>query len=329
MIIVLCAGYAGAKEHLLTGRTMGTTYRIKIIAPINGDLDAVHRQITSRLEQLNQSMSTYREDSEISRFNKMTSTGQPFAVSADFLKVMLAAEAIYELTRGAWDGTVHPLVDLWGFGRSGPIREVPPADAIKRAMENVGFKHINVSAEGFLTKHRSGVTVNLASIAKGYGVDMVARVIASAGYQNYLVEIGGEVFASGRRPDGQVWRVGVNLPLKNATATQVYKALTLENRAMATSGDYRNFVQIGDRTYSHVLDPRTGYPVTNPVVSVSVIAPDCTLADGLATALMVLGPTQGLALLDRLENVEGLIIVRRPDGRLQDRWSKGIVSTER
>lgn len=327
-IFISCAGYTGAKEHLLTGRTMGTTYKIKIIAPANDDMDAVHRQISNRLEQLNQSMSTYRDKSEISRFNKTTAVGQPFVVSADFLKVMLAAETIYELTQGAWDGTVNPLVDLWGFGRSGPIGEVPSSGSIKKAMENVGFKYIHVSAKGFLTKHRSRVTVNLASIAKGYGVDMVAQVIAKAGYNSYLVEIGGEVFARGRRLDGKVWRVGVNLPLKTATTAQVYKAVPLDNRAMATSGDYRNFVEIGGRTYSHVLDPRTGYPVTNGVVSVSVIAPNCTLADGLATALMVLGPTEGIVLLDNIEKVEGLIIVRQPDGRLQDHWSRGIVNAE-
>lgn len=324
--IAFCMGFGSFKEHLLAGATMGTTYHIKIIAPRSDDMDAVQKRIDHRLEQLNQSMSTYRKESEISRFNRLTAVGKPFIVTTDFLKVMLAADAIYGLTAGAWDGTVHPLVDLWGFGRSGPIDVVPSQSAIMNALEKVGFKYIEISTEGYLKKRHPQVTVNLASIAKGYGVDAVAFLIKSLGYKNYLVEIGGEVFAAGRRQDGKPWKVGVNLPSKHATATEVYKALNLENRAMATSGDYRNYIEIGGRTYSHIIDPRTGYPVANGVVSVSVIAPNCTLADGLATALMIMGPSEGVGLLNRLEKVEGLIIVRRPDGTLEDHWSKGMVN---
>lgn len=320
-----CMGFGSNKEHLLTGDTMGTTYHIKIIAPRTHDMAVVQQRIDQRLEQLNQSMSTYRKESEISRFNSLADVDKPFAVSTDFLKVMQAADAIYELTAGAWDGTVYPLVNLWGFGRSGPIEAAPTHTAILKSMERVGFKHINVSAEGYLEKRHPQVTVDLASIAKGYGVDVLAELINGLGYQNHLVEIGGEVFASGRRQDGKPWKVGVNRPDKTASATQVYKALNLEDRAMATSGDYRNYVKIDGRYYSHIIDPRTGYPVNNGVVSASVVAPNCTLADGLATALMIMGPQEGVRLLNTLEHVEGLIIVRRPDGALADHWSNGMV----
>lgn len=325
-IFLFCSGFSGVKEHRLTGRTMGTVYHIKIIAPPSkdADMDAVQKRIDRRLEQLNQSMSTYRSTSEISRFNKLTTAGRPFAVSSDFLKVMLSAEAIHELTSGAWDGTVHPLVKLWGFGRSGPIEKVPSVADIQKALENVGFQHIEVSPEGYLKKRRGQVTVNLASIAKGYGVDVVASLLTELGYRNYLVEIGGEVFAAGRRKDGHQWKVGINRPEKGAAATDVYKAVGLENRAMATSGDYRNYVEIQGRSYSHIIDPRNGYPVNNGVVSASVIAPNCTLADGLATALMIMGPQESVQLLNRMEGVEGLIVVRRPDGTFEDFLSKGM-----
>lgn len=326
LISAFYTGVGSAKEHLLTGATMGTSYHIKIISPRASEMTAVQKRIDSRLEELNQSMSTYRKESEISRFNHLADVGTPFAVSADFLKVMLAADAIYELTGGAWDGTVYPLVNLWGFGRSGPIESAPSQSAITAALEMVGFQHLDVSPRGYLKKHHPKVTVDLASIAKGYGVDVVSEVIYGLGYQNYLVEIGGEVFAAGRRQDGKPWKVGVNRPYKGAPAAQVYKALNLEDRAMATSGDYRNYVEIDGRTYSHIIDPRTGYPVNNGVVSTSVVAPNCTLADGLATALMVMGPQVGVRLLNELEKVEGLIIVRRQDGALVDFWSNGMTN---
>jgi thiamine biosynthesis lipoprotein len=321
---LVCTARAEAKEQLLVGRTMGTTYHIKIIAPPSDDMAAVQHEIDRRLEQINQSMSTFREDSEISRFNRMTEIEKPFAVSPDFLKVMRVAGAIYDVTGGAWDGTVLPLIELWGFGRSAPIDQVPSRSAIGKALEDVGFKNIDVSTDGFLKKRRARVTVDLASIAKGYGVDSVAAVVRKSGYRNYLVEIGGEVIAAGRKADGRPWRVGINKPQKGVAATEVYEALDLEDRAMATSGDYRNYEEIGGRAYSHIIDPRSGVPVHNGVVSTSVIAPDCTLADGLATALMVMGPQAGIRLLNRMEKVEGLIIVRKPDGTLVEHWSAGM-----
>ncbi|MEJ2157526.1 MAG: FAD:protein FMN transferase [Desulfobacteraceae bacterium] len=328
LIIVLIgltvSAFTDTREYLLEGRTMGTTYHIKIVAPPSADMAAVRVKIDRRLEQLNQSMSTYRKESEISRFNRLAETGKPFAVSPDFLKVMRVAGAIHDVTGGAWDGTVYPLIKLWGFGRSGPIHEVPSDAAIGKALKDVGFRHIDVSPDGYLKKRRPGVTVDLASIAKGYGVDMVGALIKELGFNDHLVEIGGEVFAAGRRIDGKQWKVGVSVPEKGAGATDVYKALALEDLAMATSGDYRNFEEISGRIYSHIIDPRSGWPVENGVVSASVIAPNCTLADGLATAMVVMGPQEGIRLLNRLEKVEGLIIVRKPDGVLVDHYSKGM-----
>jgi thiamine biosynthesis lipoprotein len=163
---------------------------------------------------------------------------------------------------------------------------------------------------------------DLNAIAKGFAVDEVSRLISAAGFENYLVEIGGEVYAAGVRPDGKNWRVGINRPQKDATINEVYKAVSIYNQAFATSGDYRNFFEIDGVRYSHVIDPRTGYPVSNGVVSVSIIADNCTLADGLATAIMVMGAEKGIALVNRLDNVECFIIVEKSDGRLVDFYSK-------
>jgi thiamine biosynthesis lipoprotein len=323
-IIAWCTGFDTSKELRLAGATMGTTYHIKVVVEPGKKGKNLQSRIDQRLKQLNGSMSTFQSDSEISRFNRLQSVETDFAVSQDFLAVMLAADAVYRLTDGAWDGTVKPLVDLWGFGPSGPIQEAPSAPAVEAALKNVGFQQIEVSAKGFLRKRLAAVTIDLASIAKGYGVDQVSQLIESMGFRNYLVEIGGEVYASGRRADGGKWRVGINQPLKTAAANAVYKALELENQAMATSGDYRNFEIIGGRAYSHIIDPRSGYPVQHGVVSTSVVAPNCTLADGLATALMVMGPEKGVALLNRLDAVDGLVIVQKADGSLVNFWSRGL-----
>ena len=315
-----------ADELLLTGATMGTTYHIKIAAASKMDSKALQVRVNQRLEQLNKSMSTYQSDSEISQFNQWRSVDSNFKVSTDFLTVMLAADAVYGLTDGAWDCTVDPLVKLWGFGRSGPINQIPSAKVVSDALKNVGFDLIEVSAKGFLKKHQPNVTIDLASIAKGYGVDQIAQLFESMRIKNYLVEIGGEVYATGQRSDGQKWRVGINRPEKFGAVGAVYKALELKNQAMATSGDYRNFEVIEGRTISHIIDPRSGYPVDNGVVSASVIAPNCTLADGLATAMMVMGPKKGITLLNRLEDVEGLIIVQTVGGKLTNYWTRGLKS---
>jgi len=168
------------------------------------------------------------------------------------------------------------------------------------------------------------VSLDLSSIAKGFGVDQVSDVIRQTGFADFLVEIGGEVCAAGVRPDGRPWRVGINRPQPGARPDELYKVITLQNQALATSGDYRHFFAQNGVRYSHIIDPRTGYPVTNRVVSVSVVAGTCTFADGLATAVMVMGAEKGLALINRLQGVDGLIVVEGPGGELVDHPSKGL-----
>ena len=312
------------KEHLIQGRTMGTTYHIKVVTGYFQGVSGVKEKIEKRLVEINTAMSTYQKDSEISRFNEFTQTGRKFKISEDFYRVMKTAQAIYRLSDGAWDGTVNPLVDLWGFGRGGLKNKVPMESAISAILPNIGFENIEVLEPGFLLKKRAAVTLDLSSIAKGYGVDQVADTIRKEGFQHYLVEIGGEVFASGYSKDGKLWRIGINRPQEDAAFDEVYKAVNLYNRAFATSGDYRNFFEVDGVRYSHVIDPRTGYPVSNGVVSVSITADNCTLADGLATAVMVMGAEKGLDLINRLERVEGMIITEKPDGRLDVNLSKGF-----
>jgi thiamine biosynthesis lipoprotein len=319
---LLAVGCDGRREHVITGRTMGTTYSVTVVAGYFGSIAGLQEKIDRRLEEINQSMSPYLNDSEISRFNRFRQTGKEFRVSADFLYVMRAAAQIYKFSDGAWDGTVNPLVDLWGFGRAGSGNKVPPAEKIAALLGDIGFDKIEIRDSGALIKRQASVTLDLSSIAKGFGVDQVAGVVRAAGFTDFIVEIGGEVVASGIRPDGRPWRVGISRPKPEAGLDEIYKVVSLKDRALATSGNYRQFFMQDGRRYSHLIDPRTGYPVADRVVSVSILADTCTLADGLSTAVMVMGAERGLALINRLEGVEGLIVVENPDGSLTDGTSK-------
>lgn len=322
---LLCAACQPQKELRLSGKTMGTTYHIKVVAGLFTSGADLQRQIDNRLDTINKSMSTYDPTSEISRFNAIESTSESFSPSDDFLNVLQVAAELHRLTDGAWDGTLDPLVNLWGFGRHGTVNHVPDDRDIRQALSHVGFDRIHLDPSGTIGKTDPAVTLDLASIAKGYGVDEIARLLGDKGFSHFLVEIGGEVYARGRRKDGKSWRVGINRPDKAAALNDVYKAVPLTDRAMATSGDYRIFFKIDDQSYSHILDPRTGRPVSNGVVSATVVAANCTVADGLATALMVMGPEKGVALVNRMASVACLIVTRGSDGTLADHPSAGFV----
>lgn len=330
LLIFICfaagciAGCGFQKEILLTGRTMGTTYHIKVVAGYLTHTSRLQNKIDQRLKQINNSMSVFIQDSEISRFNALNQAGKPVRVSDDFYGVMIMARELFRLTDGAWDGTVGPLINLWGFGDAGRQGGIPEKEKIFALKADVGFDLIEMDGENLLSKKNPAVRLNLSSIAKGFAVDEVEAVIKSQGIENCLVEIGGEVKASGRKLDGTRWKVGVNTPGKNSPLNQVYEALGLENKALATSGDYRNYFEKNGITYSHIIDPRTGSPVADTVVSVSVLSDSCAFADGLATAVMVMGVEKGLDLVNALTGVECLIVVREAEGLLTDHVSNGF-----
>jgi FAD:protein FMN transferase len=311
------------REIEIQGRTMGTTYHVKVVseAPDLGDLA---RRIEARLAEINRSMSTYDPESEIGRFNRTVPANAPFPISGDFLEVMTVGLRLHRITDGAWDATVNPLVNLWGFGSRGEGYRIPSDEEIAAVLPVVGFQHIGISEDGFLVKRIPGVSLDLGSIAKGYGVDQIARVVAAAGYRDYIVEIGGEIYAAGRRPDGERWRIGISRPSPGGAPEDIYRVASLENRGFATSGDYRNFFVADGKRYSHVVDPRTGKAATNRVVSASVVAETCAFADGLATALMVMEPKKGLEAVNRLDGVECLVVVEGPGGELADHASEGF-----
>ncbi len=322
--ISLAAGCSLKKETLFSGNTMGTTYHVKVVSDYFAGVSHLDQKIKLCLEGINHSMSTYQKDSEISRFNALKDPAKPFKSTHDFYAVMTMAQDLYLQTEGAWDGTIDPLVRLWGFGRDGMQYQIPEKEKIEKKLAQVGFDKIELLADQTLKKGEPAVKVDLASIAKGFGVDQVARLLRKNHITDFLVEIGGEIYASGRRKDGEKWQVGINQPRKNAPLDAIYTVVEIENQAFATSGDYRNYIEINGKRYSHIIDPRTGWPVDNGVVSVSVLADNCAFADGLATAIMVMGAEKGLALLNQIKSVEGLILIANSDDNIKAYASTGF-----
>jgi thiamine biosynthesis lipoprotein len=295
----------------LSGSTMGTTWTAKLVVPGGAValVEAARDSIVARLDRVNASMSTWDPESEISRFNRSGSV-EPFPVSVEFVDVVRRAETVSQATNGAFDVTVAPLVTLWGFGADGTPGEPADPAAVPAVMAHVGYEKLQISDDGrALRKTDPGVSIDLSAIAKGYGVDRAAEALSSMGLAAYAVEVGGEIRARGRKPDGNPWLVGIEAP--DPDARTVLRSIPLLDSSIATSGDYRNFYESGGTRYAHIVDPRTGSPLPWQGLSVTVIHASATLADAWATGMSVLGPTEGIALADR----EGLaVLFVLPDG---------------
>lgn len=316
----------GGHDYDLAGETMGTTYSIKVrAAPVRERaMRRLHEDVTGLLATINREMSTYDAASDISRFNRETNL-IPVTVSPALVEVTAVALDLAQRSGGAFDPTVLPLVELWGFGAKLRTGHKPPDGEIAEARARVGHHLMEVVAPDQLRKRAPGVRLDLSALAKGYAVDRVAMYLHTNGCPNVFVEIGGEVMTHGESAPGQPWRVAVETPtLGAAVGGPEYRRVELRNRAIATSGDYRNFFEEDGHVYTHVFDPATGLPVTNGVASVSVLAPTCMLADAYATTLMVMGPERGLALLRQTPGLEALVVIRQRDGTYREAASDGF-----
>ena len=272
--------------------------------------------VQQRLDRVEERMSHYRPDSEVSRFNGARSTA-PQPMSAETLGVVAEALAVSRESGGAFDVTVGPLVDAWGFGPAGRAPAAPEEAALAALRTRVGFGLLEIdSAASTLRKRRAEVVIDLSAIAKGYAVDAVASLLAELGVRNYLVEIGGELRAAGANEEGAPWRVAIERPAAGAPAAQ--RIVPLTDAAIATSGDYRNFYNLDGARVAHMIDPRTGRPASHGLRSVSVIAERCSLADARSTALAVLGPDDGHALAVE-RGWAALFVTQDGTGRLVER----------
>ncbi|NIR29770.1 MAG: FAD:protein FMN transferase [Gammaproteobacteria bacterium] len=285
---------------------MGTGYSVKIAGAARRT-EGLGREIEALLDRIDGRMSTYDERSELSAFNHSASTDW-IRISAETRTVIDEALRISELTDGAFDMTVGPVVNLWGFGPDGRPRTVPSRTLIAAALERVDYRQVRTRASPpAVRKERPGVYIDLSGIAKGYAVDEIARHLERSGITDYLVDVGGELRARGRNAQGLRWRVAVETP--DPDERSVYRILALDGTGVATSGDYRNYFERQGRRYSHTIDPRTGAPIEHALASVTVVHASAMRADGMATALMVLGPEAGYRLAER-EKLAALFIVR-------------------
>lgn len=306
-----------------SGLTMGSVYRVKIAG---GTLSlaaqaAAADAVAAAFAAVDHAMSTHRPQSELSRFNSHVST-EPFVLTADTLAVFDLAQQASIATGGAFDVTVAPAVDAWGFGPGRQERIVDDAEvgALER---RVGWRMLRLDRKGAtLAKARPEVRADLSGIAKGYGVDQAAQALDALGFEHYLIDAGGEVRTRGHNPDGRPWQVAIEQPFAGPRRPRY--VVPLSGLAMATSGDYRIFFERGGRRYSHEIDPASGRPIANPLTSVSVVAASGAMADALGK-LIVLGPDRGY---DRAvaQGIAAHFILRGPDGTLRDRMTPAFAA---
>ena len=332
IIFIILLGYISCSNQPsqieLSGFTMGTTYNIKIIPEKDSILSTklIKQNIDSVLISVNYQMSTYLFDSEITQFNNHESTTS-FTVSNDFSLVVERALHWSKLTDGAFDITIVPLLYLWGFGpgQASELGDIFPEEhAVQKRRTHVGYEKLTTN-KYYLQKKDPFIKIDLNAIAKGFGVDAVYSFLESIGLNNIMVEIGGEVRTKGENRKNEPWMIAVETPdLESAGSKTISWALPLENKAMATSGDYRNYYEIDGIRYSHEIDPRTGYPAQTGVASATVVATNCMDADALATALIIMGAESGLQFIEKLEGVEAFLILREGNDNYRTIKSSGM-----
>ncbi|MDJ0905709.1 MAG: FAD:protein FMN transferase [Woeseiaceae bacterium] len=316
LALALAACGGDARQVEIVGNTMGTQYSVKLPRlQADHDVANLEKSIDTVLDVANAQMSTYLDDSELSLFNASESVEWQ-QVSADLCKKIEASQALSRLTDGAFDITVGPLVNLWGFGPGEMIDEPPGEDAIAALLEVTGYENLHTDCYRYLVrKDLPGLMLDLSAVGKGFAADQVGLLLTSIGYEDFLVEVGGELSVRGQNAKGEPWAIGIEAPLPNQRRPHTVVKLT--NVGMATSGDYRNFFEADGKIYSHTIDTRTGRPVTHTLASVTVVDKLASRADALATALLVMGPEEGMAFAER-EQLAVLMLIRT-DGGIEER----------
>lgn len=310
---------------LFSGTTMGTTWRVKVVANslTTEQRQSIDKAVKDAVAAVDRRMSTYKPESELSQFNSSPGT-EPFALSPQTIKVLEVARQVYDLSGGSFDPTVGPLVEAWGFG-PGKVEGVPSAEEISRLLGEVGLTKVHVDVKaGAVRKSLPALRLDLSGIAKGYAVDQVAATLLKDGYTDFMVEIGGETVVRGVNERGHRFRIGIERPTIGGER-DILDVLSLTDLAVATSGDYRNYREVDGVRVSHTIDPRTGRPIDHRLASVSVVHSSCAFADAMATALNVLGPEAGMALA-RSEELAAQFVVRTAHGEFEARATESFQS---
>jgi FAD:protein FMN transferase len=335
---------AGAPREvvLLEGETMGGTWHVRLAAARarRAEARAMQSPIQHTLDRVDRAMSTWRKDSEVSRFNAHASTA-PFPVSEETALVVERALEIGRITEGAFDITIDPLIVLWGFDRGGPRDTIPTPAEIEEARRHVGLERLRLErgpGGSALVKSDPNAAINLGGIASGYAVDAVVELLARRGFDDVMVEVTGEVRVLGRSASGAPWRIGVQAPELEPGVALLHVVLEgAAGAALTTSGTYHSFFEVDGRRYSHILDPTTGAPLPQPrrddtgaesLVSVTVFAPDALTADAYDTALLLLGEERARRVVARHAGLEALFIHQRGDGSLRVTHTAGFPRLE-
>ena len=315
VLLLLLPGCGGTPKQIrLHGEALGTFYAITVAdPPANVSESDVRKLADNTLDRINVLMSTYREDSELSRFNRHEDTS-PFLLSPETYAVFSIAGEISEKSGGAFDITVGPLVNAWGFGPD-PLRDPPTEEQIRELLSHQGYEKLRFLENYYVAKEDPKIYCDLSAVAKGYAVDAIAEAFEAAGLSRYMIEVGGELRVAGKNDKGQRWGLGIEKPLVGRRELET--VVFLEKESLATSGDYRNSYELGGKRISHTIDPATGHPVQHALASVSVIHPSCAYADGYATALMVLGPEKGLALAEKEKLAVMMLVHDEKEGGFQ------------
>ncbi|SOZ17308.1 Thiamine biosynthesis lipoprotein; apbE family [Cupriavidus taiwanensis] len=306
---------ADARLQRWGGTTMGTSWSVAALLPPDADAGAIAADIRDVLGRVIAQMSNWEADSDLSRFNRAPA-GSWHALPADCFAVLQTALQVARDSGGAYDPSAGPLVDLWGFGPA-PARRAPPSPGdVQAARARCGWARIETDAAGGRARQPGGVALDFCAIAKGFAVDAVARYLCAQGLDHHLTEIGGELRGHGVKPDGMPWWVALEAPPGPGSDDAQQTLVALHGLSVATSGDYRRYFDSEGRRYAHTIDPRTGYPASHALASVTVIHPQCMLADALSTALTVLGPDAGMAHARR-HGIAARFLVRTADGFLE------------
>ena len=303
MLFILIGCFGDEKKQSpvsISGQTMGTTYNVTVVDnPLSLSKENLKKRIEEALNEVNEKMSNWYDQSEISIVNNDT-RGKPIDLSQELFDVINISADIHNKSNGAFDITAAPLINLWGFGPNKSERKIPSVSEVNAALELVGQTKLLKLMPGLnqLKKRNSEVSINLSAIAKGYGIDRVASTLKEQKIQNFLVEIGGDLITSGTNKNGKAWSIGIEAPKLESQIVQ--SVIKIKGQAMATSGDYKNFFEKNGIRYSHIIDPKTGYPIRHKTLSVTVVAETATLADGWATAMLVLGNNDGMIVANKL-----------------------------
>lgn len=316
--VILISLVTCQNRHLVEGVAVETPYRIVLESRKWGAAAQVRTLARQELQKIAGHFSLYSETSEISRFNRHQGN---FPASGPFLELTSLSLDLARRSDGALDPTIGPLLVIWGFGPQKPDR-APELPEIRKTQEQIGYRKIEIQGQT-IVKKEAQITLNLNALLDGYAAQKLADSLTRAGYHDFMVEIGGEIVVR-RKEKQEPWKIGIEKPQHELEDHVLHRTIYLHSAAVATSGDYRNFIKYGEKRISHILDPRTGQPARTSAVSATVVGPDCALADGLATALLVLSPDDALALIEKTPGYEALLLLGESGGRLEERMTGGM-----